>query len=372
MKDLSQYTWFAYLQGVGRRDSTMIAGFWVLALLWLPIVERTDFLISVVPWIDRLGHPSPYLHLLVESVVVLVILAPMGLPSALLCRELWRSGYRRMAWSAGVAVLATVVVIISTGMEIIYSLQRAVGRLALAPGLLTPVLPVWTVVCPAIIGMLVWAATAALRRRRKESAVTDVRDAPRSAGFWLLALLWLPVLVIGAILVDMYPSLGASPSEFELSVFHPPLIVVPMGEVQLWVRFVPMFVIALFVFSPAGLAVALPCRQLWRLGYHRAAWIIGVVAGLTNATLLTLAMELFLVISPSFSGAIGQLVGTLYYLAQTLPADIPVYLAIFNLPLLAGVLLLGRRNRTRNGGSGIDGGDIGRGNGTPRLDSGGG
>ncbi len=329
----------------------MSAGFWVPALLWLPVIERANFLVSVIPLLDRLGHPDPYLLLRVESAIALVILAPMGLPSALLLREFWRSGYRRMAWSVGVVVLAAAVVIISSDKEMIYSLEGTIGRLMLAPGLLTPVLPVWTVVCPAFIGMLIWAATAALRRRQKESAVTHGRDAPQSEGFWLLALMWLPALVIGAILVDIFPSLGTSPSEFELSVFHPPLTVVPMGEVQLWVRFVPMFVIALFVFSPAGLAVALPCRQLWRLGYRRTAWTVGVAAALTNAALLTLAMELFLLVSaPSFSGTIGQVVGTLYYLAQTLPADIPVYLAIFNLPLLVVVLLLGRRNRTRNGG----------------------
>lgn len=348
----------------------MRAGFWVLALLWLPVVERANFLVSVIPYLDRLGHPDPYLPLLVESAIALVILAPMGLPSALLLRELWRSGIRRMAWSAGVVVLAAAAVIISSDMEMIYSLEGTVGRLAFAPGLLTPVLPVWTVVCPAFIGMLVWAATAALRHRRKESAVADGRNAPRSTGFWLLALLWLPALVIGAILVDTYPSLGASPSAFELSVFHTPLTVVPMGEVQLWVRFVPMFVIALFVFSPAGLAVALPCRQLWRLGYRRTAWTIGVAAGLTNAALLSLAMELFLLVSaPSFSGAIGQIVGTLYYFTQTLPADISVYLAGFNLPLLLVVLLLGWGNRTRDGGSGIDGVDNGRGNGTQKSES---
>ncbi len=351
----------------------MSAGFWVLALLWLPVVERTNFLVSVIPYLDHLGHPDPYLPLLVESAIALVILSPMGLPSALLLRELWRSGSHRMAWSAGVVVLAAAAVIISSDMEMIYTFEETIGRFMLAPGLLTPVLPVWTVVFPAFIGMLVWAAAAALRRRRNKSAVADGRDAPRSVGFWLLSLLWLPALVIGAILGDIFPSLGTSPSEFELSVFHPPLAVVPMGEVQLWVRFVPMFVIALFVFSPAGLAVALPCRQLWRLGYRRAAWTVGVAAGLTNAALLTLAMELFLLVSaPSFSGAIGQIVGTLYYFAQTLPADISVYLAIFNLPLLAVVLLLGRCNRTRDGGSGIDDDDNGRGNTTPKPESDGG
>lgn len=334
----------------------MSAGFWALALLWLPIVERADFLVSVIPWMDRVNQPDAYLHLLVSSVVALVILAPMGLPSALLCRELWRSGYRRAAWIVGMVELAAVVVIISSDKELIYTLQGTIGRLALAPSLLTSVLPVWIVVYPAIISMLVWAAAATLRHRRKESAMTHCRDATRGVGFWLLSLLWLPALVIGAVLIELFPSLGASPSEFELSVLHPPLTVVPMGEVQLWARLVPMLVIALFVFSPAGLTVALPCRQLWRLGYRRAAWTVGMVAALTNAALLSLAMELFLLVSaPRFFGTTGQIVETLYYLAQALPADIPVYLASFNLPLLAAVLLLGRRNRTRNGRSGNDG-----------------
>ena len=100
----------------------MSAGFWALALLWLPIVERADFLISFVPWMDRVNQPDTYLHLLVNSAVALVILAPMGLPSALLCRELWRSGYRRMAWSVGVVVFVAAVVIISSDKDLIYTL----------------------------------------------------------------------------------------------------------------------------------------------------------------------------------------------------------------------------------------------------------
>ena len=373
MKGLSQYTWFAYLRDMGRRESTMSAGFWALALLWLPIVERADFLVSFVPWMDRVNQPDTYLHLLVNSAVALVILAPMGLPSALLCRELWRSGYRRMAWSVGVVVFVAAVVIISSDKDLIYTLPGTIGRFALASSLLTPVLPVWIVVYPAIISMLVWSAAATLRRRRKEPVMMHRRDATQGVGFWLLSLLWLPALVIGAVLIELFPSLGASPSEFELSVFHPWLTVVPMDEVQLWVRLVPMFVVALFVFSPAGLIVALPCRQLWRLGYRRTAWTIGMASALTNAALLSLAMELFLLVSaPEFFGTTGQIVGTLYYFAQVLPADIPVYLASLNLPLLAAVLLLGRRNRTRNGGSGNDGDRAGRRNGAPKPESDGG
>ena len=61
-------------------------------------------------------------------------------------------------------------------------------------------------------------------------------------------------------------------------------------------------------------------------------------------------MELFLLVSPpELVGTTGWIVGTLYYAAQTLPSDIAVYLAVFNLPLLAVVLLLVHHERTRNG-----------------------
>ena len=326
----------------------MNTAFWGLALLWLPIVWLGGFLVSAVGWMGGAPRPDAYLHLLLNSVAALLILAPMGMPSTLLCRELWRSGYHRSSGLAGAVVLAVTAAIILSDRELIYTLQWTIGGLALAPALLAPVLPVWIVVCPAILGTLVWIAAATLRRRRKASTKAHGQDVTGVRRFWLLALLWLPALVIGAVLIHWFPFLGASPAELELTVLHPSLTVVPMGEVQLWVRLVPMFVIALFVFSPAGLAVALPCRQLWRLGYRRAAWITGAAAALTSTALLTLAMELFLpVTAPEFSGTTGRLVETLYSLAQVLPTDIPVYLAAINLPLLAAVLLLGRRDRMR-------------------------
>ena len=161
--------------------------------------------------------------------------------------------------------------------------------------------------------------------------------------------------MIGAVLIQYFPSLGASPSEVQLRVLHPPLAVVPMGEVLLWVRLVPVFAIALFVFSPAGLAVALPCRQLWRLGYSGAAWIAGAAAAFANVALLSLALGLFSpVTAQEFVGS-GRWIVDMLYLAQQLPVDMPVYLAVFNLPLLAVILLLGRRNGIRNEGSDIDG-----------------
>ena len=335
----------------------MSAGFWALALLWLPIAERTDFLVSAAAWMDGTGQPAAHVHLylLVSSAVALAVLAPMGLPSALLCREVWRSGYRRMAWATGAAILAVAVAMLFSGKESIDALQWAIGGVALAPSFMTPVLPVWVLLCTAVLGVPVWTAGAMLRYRRKRSAPTHRRKADRRAGFWPLALLWLPALVIGAVLIEYFPFLGASPSEVELRVLHPPLAVVPMGDVSLWVRLVPALTIALFVFSPAGLAVALPCRQLWHLGYSRAAWIAGAAAAFANAALLSLAMGLFLpVTARDFVGS-GGWIADMLYLAQQLPVDMAVYLAACNLPLLAVVLLLGRRDGIRNEESAIDG-----------------
>ena len=242
----------------------MSAGFWALALLWLPVAERTGFLVSAAAWMDRVGQPAAhvYLYLLVSSAVALAILAPMGLPSALLCREVWRSGYHRMAWASGAVILAAAVAILFSGRESIDALQWAFGGVALAPSVLTPVLPVWVLVCTAVLGVLVWTAGATLPHCRKRSVPTHRQKADWRAGFWPLALLWLPALVVGAVLIQYFPFLCASPSEAELRVLHPPLAVVPKGEIALWVRLVPAFIVALFVFSPAGLAVALPCRRM--------------------------------------------------------------------------------------------------------------
>ena len=352
MKKLSRHAWHVYLQGMGRRDSTMIAGFWALALLWLPAVVMGEFLFSVLPWMDRADTRIGILWLLTRSVIEFLILAPMGLPSALLCRELWRLGYRRMAWSGGAVAFAAAAAIIFSDRELISALMWTVGVPPYAPSILTMVLPVWIVVYPAIVGVLVWLVAVKLRRLGEAYAEMNRRDSIQSVGFWLLALLWLPAEMIGGILIEFFPYLGSTPSEDELRVFLVPLVVMPMGEVQVWVRLLPMFATALLVFSPAGLMIALPCRHLWRLGYHRASWAVGAVAALSTAALLSVAMELFLLVSaPEFVGTTGQIVGTLYYGAQMLPADIAVYLAAFNLPLLAMVLLLRHCKRTRYEGS---------------------
>jgi len=350
MKGLSR---LAYLQDVVGREPVRTAGFWALALLWLPAIESAEFLASVAPLMDHVHPPADYLQILARSLIALLVLAPMGLPSALLCRELSRLQYRRAAWAAGAAVLAAAVAIIHARGGLMDALAGTIGSIAYAPNMLAMVLPVWIVVYPATIGLLVWIAATVLQRSGEASARPKSADSTRGTGFWLLALLWLPVLVIGAILIKVLPHLGTSPSADGLWMSLLPLAVVPMGESQLWVRFLPMFAIALFVFSPAGLAVALPCRELRRLGYRRASWTVGAATALTTAALLWVAMELFLLVTaPAFTGTIGRIVEALYSTAQILPADTPVYLAVLNLPLLAVILLSGQRRRTPSGGTG--------------------
>ena len=354
-----------------RRDSTLVSGFWVLALLWLPAVEVGDSLVTVVPSMDKVAPPIGYGQILLWSALAFPILSPMGAPSALLCRELWRSGYRRLAWSAGAVVFAAAVGIISSDGEWIHALSWTIGTVALAPSLLTVIQPVWIVAYPAFAGVVVWIASVTLQRRGAAYAETDRRISIHGVGFWLLSLLWLPAEVIGALLIEFFPYLGTTPSEVELGIIMSPLVAVPMGEVQLWVRLLPMLATTLLVFSPAGLMVALPCRQLWRLGYRRVAWTVGAAAAVSTAALLSLAMELFMLVSPpEFTGVAGRIVGTLYYAGQWFPSDIAVYLAVLNLPLLAVVMLLARRGQIRNGrpgngGTGTDETGPERGNGDP-------
>ena len=79
--------------------------FWPLALLWLP----------------ALGSLAP--------------VVPCGLPLPLGCRRLWRLGYRRAAWAAGVGLGAlTIPVAVFAGL---------LGPLAIAAGAVVLSLPVW-------------------------------------------------------------------------------------------------------------------------------------------------------------------------------------------------------------------------------------
>ncbi|MCY4408533.1 MAG: hypothetical protein OXC15_19370, partial [Rhodospirillaceae bacterium] len=85
------------------------------------------------------GPPDPAMWAATVPMAVssLVVAAPCGLPLALGCRRLWRLGYRRGAWTAGVALgAATVAVTLPAGL---------LGPIAIA-------------VCAVAIGLPVWFA----------------------------------------------------------------------------------------------------------------------------------------------------------------------------------------------------------------------
>ena len=81
------------------------------------------------------GAPSMWLTMLLMSAQSLALVAPCGLPLALGCRRLWRRGYRRAAWTAGVGLgAATVAASLVAGL---------LGPLAIAVYAVLLSLPVW-------------------------------------------------------------------------------------------------------------------------------------------------------------------------------------------------------------------------------------
>ena len=107
---------------IGRR------GFWALALLWLPAGV-------VASAVVRFGTESATWMSMLMSAGSLVPVAPCGLPLALGCRRLWRLGYRRTAWTAGVGLGAvTVAASLVAGL---------LGPIAIALYAVTLSLPVW-------------------------------------------------------------------------------------------------------------------------------------------------------------------------------------------------------------------------------------
>ena len=107
---------------IGRR------GFWALALLWLPAGV-------VASAVVRFGTESATWMSMLMSAGSLAPVAPCGLPLALGCRRLWRLGYRRTAWTAGVGLGAvTVAASLVAGL---------LGPIAIALYAVTLSLPVW-------------------------------------------------------------------------------------------------------------------------------------------------------------------------------------------------------------------------------------
>ncbi len=82
-----------------------------------------------------------------------------------------------------------------------------------------------------------------------------VRGFIERRGFWPLALLWLPAGVLAQAAVRFAPE----------SAVSLPMVLVAVQS--------------LVIVAPCGLPLALGCRRLWRLGYRRAAWTVGIGLG---------------------------------------------------------------------------------------------
>ena len=109
--------------------------FWPLALLWLPAGVMASAAVRFIP--DATASPGPGMWplTLLMSAGSLVFVAPCGLPLALGCRRLWRLGYRRAAWMAGIGLGAvTVAASLVAGL---------LGPLAIAIYAAVLSLPVW-------------------------------------------------------------------------------------------------------------------------------------------------------------------------------------------------------------------------------------
>lgn len=106
-------------------------GFWPLALLWLPAGVAAQAVL-------RFGTSAGAFEDGGEAVAALGSLAvtvPCGLPLALGCRRLWRLGYRRGAWMAGIVLgAATVWATVVAGL---------LGPVAIAVSAALLGLPVW-------------------------------------------------------------------------------------------------------------------------------------------------------------------------------------------------------------------------------------
>ena len=126
--------------------------------MWLPAVVAGEALVPVIQNLDYALENELYLWLLATLPFLILIFAPMGLPSALLCRELWRLGYRRTALAASVLVVTVTMAMLSLPAEL-------GGRSAAALRLLVVMLPIWIVVYPAVFSLFLGLVLVWLRRR---------------------------------------------------------------------------------------------------------------------------------------------------------------------------------------------------------------
>ncbi len=122
--------------GMDERGWIARHGFWPLALLWLPAGIVAQAAARFGPATDGPPDAAMWAATVLMAVSSLVVAAPCGLPLALGCRRLWRLGYRRGAWWAGVAL----------------------GALTVAASVFAGLLgPVAIAVCAAIFSLPAWA-----------------------------------------------------------------------------------------------------------------------------------------------------------------------------------------------------------------------
>ena len=108
-------------------------GFWPLALLWLPAGIVAQAALRFGPSAGAFADAGEAMAALVSLAVVV----PCGLPLALGCRRLWRLGYRRGAWLAGIVLgVVTVWAAVVAGL---------LGPAAIAVGAAVLSLPMWIV-----------------------------------------------------------------------------------------------------------------------------------------------------------------------------------------------------------------------------------
>ncbi len=106
-------------------------GFWPLALLWLPAGVVAQAVLRFGASAGALADSGAA----VSALGSLILLVPCGLPLALGCRSLWRLGYRRTAWTAGIGLGAlTTVAAVFAGL---------LGPVAIAAYTTLFSLPVW-------------------------------------------------------------------------------------------------------------------------------------------------------------------------------------------------------------------------------------
>ena len=94
---------------MAKRESTRRWRFWALALLWLPTGVVATAVVRFGADGGMAAEPAMWLATVPMMVGSLVPVAPCGLPLALGCRRLWRLGYRRGAWTAGIGLGAVMV-----------------------------------------------------------------------------------------------------------------------------------------------------------------------------------------------------------------------------------------------------------------------